>query len=289
MRKKLDAIAKDNRDFSLQVRPLENHGVSMEREETHSFVHNEKVLGKDYDKNAIIKLLLDPNVEENVSVITIVGIVGQGKTTLAQYVYNDETIKEYLKLKMWVCVSNEFKLKIVVEKLIASAIGEKPKDIHMDELQKQLRENIDQKKYLPVLDDVWNENHNQWDNLKSFLVGGAKGSKIIITTRAKLVAEITSSPISIHPLKDLSEYQSWSLFEQRTFGKGPETNNLKLVELGKEILGKSQGVPLGIKSIGSVLGLEKTVPKWSYIKDNILASKYNSTRGCHFSNSKVEL
>ncbi|XP_075675202.1 disease resistance protein RGA2-like [Castanea sativa] len=271
MRKKLDAIAKENRDFNLKVSPPENYSLNMQREETHSFVPNEKVIGREGDKEAIIKLLLEPNNEENLSVIPIVGIGGLGKTTLAQFVYNDENVDKHFELKMWVCVSDAFELKIIVEKIIASAACKKPEDLHMDELQKDLRENIDKKKYLLVLDDVWNESHNKWDELKRLLMGGAEGSKIIMTTRSKLVAEITS-PVSIYTLKGLSEDESWSLFEQKAFRKGEETNNPRLIEIGKEILVRCQGVPLAIKSIGSVLCLDKTEPKWSRVKDNVLTN-----------------
>jgi hypothetical protein len=274
MRQKLNAIAEDRKKFHLKECHVEPH-VSMDREETHSFVPNENVFGREDDKKAIIKLLLDPNVEENVSVVPIVGIGGLGKTTLAQCVYNDDIIKKHFELKMWVCVSDPFEVKVVVEKIIASATSNKPNDLHMDELQKQLRTKIDGKKYLLVLDDVWNQNHNKWDNLKSLLMGGAKGSRIIITTRAKLVAEITS-PISVYTLNGLSEDQSWSLFEQIAFRKRQETNHPKLVEIGRKILGKCQGVPLAIKSIGSVLCLEKTESKWSYVKDNVLANVLQS-------------
>ena len=172
---------------------------------------------------------------------------------------------------MWVCVSDAFELKIIVEKIIASATGKKPEDLHIDQLQKLLHENIDKRKYLLVLDDVWNESLNKWDELKCLLMGGAKGSKIVITTRVQLVAEITS-PVSIYTLKGLSEDESWSLFEQIAFRKGQETNIPRLIEIGKEILVRCQGVPLAIKSIGSVLCLEKTESKWSRVKDNVLTN-----------------
>uniref|UniRef100_A0A2N9GTA3 Rx N-terminal domain-containing protein n=1 Tax=Fagus sylvatica TaxID=28930 RepID=A0A2N9GTA3_FAGSY len=175
MRLNLNAIAEDRKKFHLKECHVEPH-VSMDREETHSFVPNENVFGREDDKKAIIKLLLDPNVEENVSVVPIVGIGGLGKTTLAQYVYNDDIVERHFELKMWVCVSDPFEVKVVVEKIIASATSNKPNDLHMDELQKQLRNKIDGKKYLLVLDDVWNQNYNKWDNLKSLLMGGAKGT-----------------------------------------------------------------------------------------------------------------
>ncbi|XP_075667826.1 putative disease resistance protein RGA1 [Castanea sativa] len=269
MKQKLNAIAEDRKMFHLKEYHVEPP-VSMEREETHSFVLDEKVIGREDDKKAIIKLLLEPNNEENVSIIPIVGIGGLGKTTLAQFVYNDKSIKEYFELKVWICISDVFDVKMIIQKII-SATGMEPIDHSMDKLQDQFRKIINQKKYLLVLDDVWNEDPHKWDSLKDLLVGGAKGSKIVITTRARLVAEITC-PASIFTLKGLTEEQSWLLFKQIAFRKGLGTNNPRLEAMGREIVHKCQGIPLAIKSIGNVLRLEKTEHKWSYVKNNILES-----------------
>ena len=94
MRQKLNAIAEDRKNFRLEEYHVETNVVSRKREPTHSFVREEKVIGREIDRKAIIELLLDSNVKENVSVIPIVGIGGLGKTTLAQYVYNDEKVKK---------------------------------------------------------------------------------------------------------------------------------------------------------------------------------------------------
>ncbi|KAL0006854.1 hypothetical protein SO802_008356 [Lithocarpus litseifolius] len=242
--------------------------VSMDREETHSFVLDEKFNGREDDKKAIIKLLLEPNNEENVSIIPIVGIGGSGKTTLAQSVYNDKKIQ--FELKMWICISDVFDVKMIIQKIIL-ATGMEPVDHSMDKLQDQLRKIIHQKKYLLVLDDVWNEDPHKWDSLKDLLACGTKGSKIVIITCARLVAEITC-PVSIYTLKGLNEEQSWLLFKQIAFRKKQGTNNPRLEAIGWEIVHKCQGIPLGIKSIGNVLRLEKTKHKWSYVKNNILES-----------------
>ena len=109
--------------------------------------------------------------------------------------YNDEKVQNYFELKMWVWVYDVFELKIIIKKMIASATGDAPRNLEIDQLQSQLREKIiDRKKYLLVLDDVWNDDrekwlnffffeNQKWLNLKSLLMGGSKGSKIIITTR----------------------------------------------------------------------------------------------------------
>ena len=97
--------------------------------------------------------MLEPNNEENVSIIPIVGIGGLGKTTLAQFVYNDKNIKEHFELKMWICISDVFDVKMIIQKIILAA-GREPVDRSMDKLQDQLRKIINQNKYLLVLDDV---------------------------------------------------------------------------------------------------------------------------------------
>ena len=107
-------MAEDRNNFHFNegyVKPQ----VSLNRE-TFPCLPNKEVNGRDDDKNAIIKLLLEPNNE--VSVVAIVGIGGLGKTTLAQYIYNDEKVNTHFELKIWVCVSNVFEETTIAKKLI---------------------------------------------------------------------------------------------------------------------------------------------------------------------------
>uniref|UniRef100_A0A2N9GEH4 Rx N-terminal domain-containing protein n=1 Tax=Fagus sylvatica TaxID=28930 RepID=A0A2N9GEH4_FAGSY len=124
IREKLDAIANDKNNLRLEVSPLQTRVVARERDQTHSFIRDEEVIGREDDKKTIIDMLLKIDEEENVSFISIVGIGGQGKTTLAQYVFNDEKVKSYFELKMWVCVSDVFDVKTIAEKIIGSATGQ---------------------------------------------------------------------------------------------------------------------------------------------------------------------
>ncbi|XP_050261366.1 putative disease resistance protein RGA3 isoform X5 [Quercus robur] len=265
MRERFNDIASDRNNFQLIERPLETRAVSRERE-THSFVRDKEVIGREEDKKAIIGLLQDSDVKENVSFISIVGIGGLGKTTLAQYVYNDRIVKAHFELKIWVCVSDVFDVKTIVENIIISATRKKPESLIMEHLQTELREILNQKMYLLVLDDVWNENEETWGKLRTLLLDGKRGSKVVITTRTKLVAHITS-PMSQYSLKGLSEDQSWSLLKQMAFEEGQETINTNFKAIGMDIVKKCKGVPLAIKIIGRVLNHKKTVAEWSYIKN----------------------
>ena len=186
----------------------------------------EEIIGRDDDKKKITDLLLQSKPEENVSVVPIIGIGGLGKTTLAKMVFQYKNIGEHFQLKMWVCVSEKFELKVIVEKIIEAATGSKP-DLQMETLQNRLRDIINGKKYLLVLDDVWNEDRGKWLNLRDLLLGGASGSWIVITTRSELVAKSTGT-VSPHVLKGLSNSQSWSLLKQMAFEEQSQESKLYL-------------------------------------------------------------
>ena len=271
VRERFDAIANDMNKFQLVVHPLQNRALTRERDQTYSFVCKEEVIGREKDKKAIIDLLLNFDMEENVSFMSIVGIGGMGKTTLAQYVYNDKKVKKYFELHMWVCVSDVFDVKTIAKKIIRCATGSKLENLDMEQVQNELRKTLNQKKYLLVLDDVWNEDVQRWCNLKRLLIGGSKGSKVVITTRTKLVAEITGT-ISPYILQGLSKNQSWSLFKQMAFKKGLETVNPNLEEIGMDIVQKCYAVPLVIKAIGRILYFKKIEDEWLYIKNKELTN-----------------
>ncbi|EOY18737.1 Disease resistance protein RGA2, putative [Theobroma cacao] len=93
---KLEAISANRIKFGFNERLVESQIQSSEREQTHSFVRLEEVIGRDGDKNAIIELLLEINSEESIRVVPIVGIGGLGKTTLAQMAFNDEKLEHIL-------------------------------------------------------------------------------------------------------------------------------------------------------------------------------------------------
>ena len=116
--------------------------------ETHHFLRAEDVIGREVDKKVIIERWLDSKIEENVSFLPIVGIGGLGKTTLAQFVFNDEEIKNHFEKKLWVCVFDDFDVKIIVEKILECVKGKKLERHEMNTLINDLQKEIDRKRYL---------------------------------------------------------------------------------------------------------------------------------------------
>ncbi|KDP43489.1 hypothetical protein JCGZ_16776 [Jatropha curcas] len=267
IRERLDEIAK-NRQFHLEQRPVEKLAIiTREREQTHS--SSRYLVGRGDDKKAIMKVLLCTDSVKNVSVISIVGIGGLGKTALAQLLLNDKEVKNHFELKLWVCVAENFDTKSILEKILEDVKGEKLENLEMNTLQKKLHETIDEKRFILVLDDVWNEDSNRWFSLMDLLVGGAKGSKIIITTRSQTVARIARSDF-LHELGGLRDAESWELFKQVGFKKG-QVPSRSLEETGKKIVKKCVGVPLAIKTIGSLFYL-KDDDEWTSFMNKELSS-----------------
>nr|XP_048322432.1 putative disease resistance protein RGA3 [Ziziphus jujuba var. spinosa] len=263
VRKKLAAIGNNRFQLNLEERQGETNVVTRLRDHTHSYVSEKEVIGRDDDRIAILQLLLDTKTKENVSIIPIVGIGGLGKTTLAQLVFNDEQVHKHFDLKVWVCISDNFDVKLLVEKIIKSANVELSINKEMEQLQQILREKINGKRYLLVLDDVWNEDHIKWNNLKSLLLNGGAGSKVIITTRSKVVARITGT-MPAYGLKAMDKEKSWALFKKISLEQGQELNiSSSVLKMGMHIVDKCGGIPLAIRTIGGLLRLKDPETEWS--------------------------
>ena len=101
--------------------------------------------------------------------------------------------------------------KIIVQSCLECIKNEKPKDLNT--LVNDVHKKINGKRYMIVLDDVWNEDCEKWFSLKKILMGGARGSRIVMTTRSQKVAKI-SQPSQPHVLQGLEEQHAWSLFKK---------------------------------------------------------------------------
>ncbi|KHG17844.1 Putative disease resistance RGA1 [Gossypium arboreum] len=226
------------------------------------------VCGRETEKEDILQWLLKGD-ENGVSVMPIVGMGGMGKTTLAQLVYNDESVANHFAIKAWVCVSEQFDLmmvtRIILEKVLSNSY-ECSSDL--DSLQVRLKEELSGKKFLFVLDDVWSESYHQWDLLRRPFKAGAPGSKIIVTTRHCKVALMVGNVAAYH-LHALPYDDCLSLFAQHAFGRRDFSAHLNVEEIGQGIVRRCKGLPLAVKTLGGLLHGKRTCDEWN----DILTSK----------------
>ncbi|RWR74927.1 putative disease resistance protein RGA3 [Cinnamomum micranthum f. kanehirae] len=263
------SIKKENFNF----RELNTREVLLvpnkEERQTSSLIDESEIFGRDDFKKSIIEQLVSETSQEekSVSVISIVGMGGLGKTTLAQLIYNDERVIAHFKKRIWVCVSDPFDVNGIAKKVIESMGGSTSNNPDLDTLQSNLREAIDKKQFLLVLDDVWDENGRLWQKLKVPLMGAASGSKVVVTTRSRKVAEAMETTI-IHKLGVLCDSDCWELFKYRALKGTKDEECQELIEIGEKIVKRCKGIPLAVRALGSLLRCTRTKWYWERVLES---------------------
>ncbi|KAH6761098.1 hypothetical protein C2S51_018047 [Perilla frutescens var. frutescens] len=189
---------------------------------------------------------------------TIMGMAGIGKSTLARMVYNHYAVVEHFDERAWVVVSNECRPREVMKELILQLLDpsedklkvlEIMKELKAPRLQRMVEERLKDKRYLVVLDDVWEDAH--WASLADAFPNNDKGSRLLLTSRSGVSTEYTRYT---HPMKILNLDESRELFLKKaltdnTGVKCPE----ELKEIGRKILENCGGLPLAINVVGALL------------------------------------
>ncbi|KAI6693455.1 hypothetical protein NL676_021165 [Syzygium grande] len=204
---------------------------------------DEQIIGRKKDKENIKRILFDSSSSDTVSFVSIIGKGGLGKTALARLVYNDGEVKAHFDLKMWVCVSDVFDVHLIIKEILKSANCQDHENKPLDQLLRLLHETLGKKKYLLVLDDMWNEVRLKWLELGDWLKSGERGSKILITTRSHTVAKVTDEKSAIYDLQGLGTSESWDLFREVAFGDRQASVDQRLEEMGRDIVRKCLGSP----------------------------------------------
>ncbi|KAL2553216.1 putative disease resistance RPP13-like protein 3 [Forsythia ovata] len=224
------------------------------------------MVGFDDDLLQVKERLIGPS--SKLKIISIVGMGGIGKTTLAGNVYNDAYIVHHFYIRAWTTVSQKYDVHALLARLLNS-MTDLSHELHLketEELKKKLYQTLKGNRYLIVMDDVWDI--NAWEEFQMLFPDDNNGSRIILTTRLSDVAVYANSSSPIHRLNFLSLDQSWNLLCQKVFGE--ECCPPELEEIGKRIAEKCKGLALALVVISGLLRKAKnTRAYWEYVAENV--------------------
>ncbi|TQD80653.1 hypothetical protein C1H46_033832 [Malus baccata] len=178
-------------------------------------------------------------------VVSVAGMGGLGKTTLAKQVYDAAEVKKYFKVRAWITVTQSFKLGELLVDMI-------------QQLHKAIRR--------PVPEGTNNMNNNQLKTMiKAFLQ--KRSSRVILTTRKADVASTTSKESGgrVFNLEPLPQLESWELLCKKTFQGNSCPPHLE--EVSKSILRKCEGLPLAIVAVSGVLATKdkSRIDEWDMV------------------------
>ncbi|TKW32534.1 hypothetical protein SEVIR_2G173500v4 [Setaria viridis] len=214
--------------------------------------------------------------DKDLTVLPIVGPGGIGKTTLTQYIYSDEDLKNHFEVKLWVCVSVSFSMHRLIQE-----IADKLPNDKKDSADKKIEEQLKSKRFLLVLDDMWDcSNEDEWKRfLVPFRKGQTKGSVILVTTRFPAVAQIVKTTDQWIDLNGLDNKEFEKFFFACVFGDKQKTKcHSELVDIGYKIVKKLKGSPLAAKTVGRLLRNHLDKDHWTRVLES---KEWESQNGDH--------
>lgn len=211
------------------------------------------VVGKEIRSatEVLVGTVMREDDKDDISVISVVGMGGIGKTTLAQKVFNSQRIASSFPLRAWICVSRDYAAADTVKEAIRCCGGDYGRAETLAELQLMLQSAVSGSRFFLVLDDVWDA--GVWMSLLRLSFQGATG-RVLVTTRDQSVA-VRAGSKHIHQMKHLGADSGWELLYKTARLEAGEIQSLR--DLGMEIVARCGFLPLTIKVIGGLLATRR--------------------------------
>ncbi|KAL4636431.1 hypothetical protein ACB092_03G007900 [Castanea dentata] len=270
LHEKFDEIYEESRMYKFVLRDPKLNEKFVERPKTIPGVDLSDFFGRDEVKNDLVSMLLGEGTEKgkHPHVISLVGMGGIGKTTVAQLAYNDQKVQAHFDIRAWVCVSEPFDQCRVAKAIVEALGGGGPTITELPSLMEEICRLIGGKKLFLVFDDVWTEDDAMWKPFRDSLKNCAsQSSRILVTTRKDKVAKTMESANTIK-LEELSDGNCWLVFSKIAFLDKGHQQREQLEDLGRQISKKCRGLPLAAKTLGSLMRFKESRKEWSDVLEN---------------------
>ncbi|XP_070028656.1 putative late blight resistance protein homolog R1B-16 [Nicotiana sylvestris] len=254
-------------DKSLEIRPCLVAEPSKHMQNRQSDpMNDEEIVGFEKDAERIIKRLNEGKKE--LDVIPIVGMAGQGKTTFARKLYNNDNIVYHFDVRAWCIISQTYNRQELLQEIFNQVTGSKGKVDEVGELADMLRKRLIGTRYLIVLDDMWDI--KAWEDLRLSFPNGETGSKIMVTTRLEEVGKQVKHDTDPYSLPFLTRDESLKLLQKKVFqqeGCPPELHNVSLA-----VAERCKGLPLVIILVAGIIKSKKMEESWwDEVKKSLLS------------------
>ncbi|KAJ1259028.1 hypothetical protein BS78_10G122200 [Paspalum vaginatum] len=283
LKQRVQEVSQRNKRYNaIKITPSTSTNVIGDTELSRNFtalnVEEAQLVGLDEPKKKLMELITKPKAHMEHEtfntcprVISLVGMGGLGKTTLAKKVFDSKDISDFFSTRAWITVSQSFDQKEIFKEMIKQLFGFESLNIFLENHQGQVLEvrhlagyisrRLKGTRYLIVLDDVWTI--DAWNLIKvTFQDIGKDGSCVVVTTRNGKLAEHCCPPSYIHHPEFLGEEEATTLFLKKTnksLDDLEKDENTKGVV--KEVLNKCGGLPLAILTIGGLFA-NKDTKEW---------------------------
>ncbi|XP_042001144.1 putative late blight resistance protein homolog R1B-14 [Salvia splendens] len=198
--------------------------------------------------------------------ISISGMGGIGKTTLARAVFEDEQVVNYFHVRVWITVSQNYQIESVFEELLFSLEKQVEKGLvnECDTTEHKLSQILMNNTYLIVLDDLWSREALR--DITKVIPIAENGSRIMITSREEGMVSYDSA--TEHKMGLMDERVSWCLLKQKVFGSRECPSELE--KIGKDIAKACKGIPLAIVVAARILSqTNQTQSSWKELAPNM--------------------